>query len=307
MDMDSMPFPAWDLINIEAYKEYRGATPVGKRRFMSIFTSRACPYQCTYCHTIFGKKFRARSPENVVAEIRELRDRYGISVIEVSDDIFNLQWKRAHAISSAIASSDLNIRMSFPNGLRADIMRPELMKSMKAAGTYFISYAIESGSPRIQTLIKKHLQLDKTREVIAQTVDQGIYTNGFFMMGFPTETRSEVEQTIEFARSTRLHSASFFILVPFAGTEIHETSMNNLMPIASDQEFDYHSGIVNCSSMANHELLELKRKAYMQFYFGRGRIVRTVARHPEKRALGGLALSVLKRMELRDREALSPA
>ena len=83
--------------------------------------------------------------------------------------------------------------------------------------------------------------------------------------------------------------------------------MNNLMPIASDQEFDYHSGIVNCSAMENHELLELKRKAYMQFYFGRGRIVRTVARHPEKRALGGLALSVLKRMELRDRSALSPA
>ena len=77
--------------------------------------------------------------------------------------------------------------------------------------------------------------------------------------------------------------------------------MDKLMPIASDDAFDYHSGIVNCSAMEDHELLELKRKAYLSFYFGRGRIVRTVANHPEKRALGGLALSVLKRMELRDR------
>ncbi len=299
-DLDSLPFPAWDLVDLERYAAYHGATPVGKRRYMSIFTSRACPYQCTYCHTIFGKEFRARSPENVVAEIRALKERYGIRVIEVSDDIFNLNWKRSTAVCEAIASAGLGISMSFPNGLRADIMRDELLQAMRAAGTYFISYAVETGSPRLQSLIKKRLKLDHAREVIARTVDMGIYTNGFFMMGFPTERREEVEMTIDYACGTRLHSASFFLLCPFRGTEIYAMAASEGMMQLSDKPgFDYHSGLVNCSELGNRELLDLKRKAYLRFYFGGGRIARTLRDHPDKRSLGGLAWKVLQRLDLK--------
>ncbi len=285
-DLDSLPFPAWDLVDLERYAAYHGATPVGKRRYMSIFTSRACPYQCTYCH--------------VVAEIRELKQRYGIRVIEVSDDIFNLNWKRSTAVCEAIASAGLGISLSFPNGLRADIMRDELLQAMRAAGTYFISYAVETGSPRLQSLIKKRLKLDLARKVIARTVDMGIYTNGFFMMGFPTERREEVEMTIDYACSTRLHSASFFLLCPFRGTEIYAMAASEGMMQLSDKAgFDYHSGLVNCSELGNRELLDLKRKAYLRFYFGGGRIARTLRDHPDKRSLGGLAWKVLQRLDLK--------
>jgi anaerobic magnesium-protoporphyrin IX monomethyl ester cyclase len=298
-DLDELPFPAWELVDIERYAIFHGATPVGKRRFMSIFTSRACPYQCTYCHTIFGKEFRCRSPQNVVAEIRELRDRYGIRVIEVSDDIFNLNWKRSTEVCRAIADAGLDIRLSFPNGLRADIMREELLQAMRDAGTYFISYAVESGSPRIQQLVKKRLDLDRTREVIARTVEAGIYVNGFFMMGFPTETREEVERTIEFACTSRLHSASFFLLCPIRGTEIYDLAVQQgLTQLGDDAGFDYHTGLTNCSTLSNGELLDLKRKAYLRFYFGGGRIARTLWAHPDKRSLGGLAWKMVKRLDL---------
>jgi anaerobic magnesium-protoporphyrin IX monomethyl ester cyclase len=298
-DLDALPFPAWELVDIERYAIFHGATPVGKRRFMSIFTSRACPYQCTYCHTIFGKEFRCRSPQNVVAEIRELKERYGIRVIEVSDDIFNLNWKRSTEVCQTIASAGLDIRLSFPNGLRADIMRDELLHAMRDAGTYFISYAVESGSPRIQKLVKKRLDLERTREVIARTVQAGIYVNGFFMMGFPSETREEVEMSIDFACTSRLHSASFFLLCPIRGTEIYNLAVQEGMTqLSNGADFDFHTGLANCSTLSNRELLDLKRKAYLRFYFGGGRIARTLWDHPDKRSLGGLAWKMIKRLDL---------
>jgi anaerobic magnesium-protoporphyrin IX monomethyl ester cyclase len=299
LDLDALPFPAWEMVNIERYASFHGATPVGKRRFMSIFTSRACPYQCTYCHTIFGKEFRCRSPENVVAEIRELQQRYGIRVIEVSDDIFNLKWQRAMSVCEAITAAQLDVKISFPNGLRADIMRPELLKAMCAAGTYFISYAIETASPRLQQLTKKRLNLDRSREVIAQTVDAGIYTNAFFMLGFPTETRDEVQMTIDWACSTPLHSAAFYILLPFRGTEIYQLAVQEgMIKLGDTPNFDYHTGVVNCSHMTNRELVDLHRKAYLRFFFGGGRIVRTIWNHPDKRSLPALAWKIINRLDL---------
>jgi radical SAM superfamily enzyme YgiQ (UPF0313 family) len=178
-------------------------------------------------------------------------------------------------------------------------MRDELLEAMRRAGTYFISYAVETGSPRLQKLIKKRLQLDRTRDVIAKTVDAGIYVNGFFMMGFPSETREEVQATIDYACNTRLHSASFYLLCPFRGTEIYDLAASEGMSrLHDDERFDYHTGVVNCSPMDTAELVALKRKAYLRFYFGKGRILRTLAQHPDKRSLGGLAWKMIQRLEI---------
>ena len=298
-DLDGMPFPAWELVDIERYAAFHGQTPVGRRRYMSIFTSRACPYQCTYCHTIFGKEFRVRSPESVVEEIRELKRRYGIRYIEVCDDIFNMKWQRAVSVCEAIVRSGCDIRMSFPNGLRADIMRDELLDAMRAAGTYFISYAVETASPRLQQLIKKRLHLERTREMIAKTANAGIFVNGFFMLGFPTETREEVQMTIDYACNTRLHSCTFSILCPFRGTEIYEwASKEGMTEFNPEPGYElYHTGHVNCSRLSNRELVAMRVGGYLRFYFGGGRILRTLWRHPDKRAIGYLAMRQLRRFE----------
>jgi anaerobic magnesium-protoporphyrin IX monomethyl ester cyclase len=299
-DLDAIPFPAWELVDLNRYARFYSFSPMRPRPYMAVFTSRACPYQCTYCHTIFGKEFRCRSPENVVAELRELKERYNINTIEVCDDIFNLNWRRSTEVCQAIAAANLGTRMAFPNGLRADIMRDDLLQAMVDAGTYFISYAIESGSPRIQKFIKKRLDLERAREVIARTVRAGIYVNGFFMMGFPTETREEVQMTIDYGCSTRLHSATFFLLNPFRGTEIYEQAAKEGMTLLNnDPSYTvYHSGTVNCSTLTNTELLNMKRKAYLRFYFGGGRIVRSAWCHPDKLALGVLGVKALRILDL---------
>ena len=296
MDLDSLPWPAWELVDIGRYSKYYAATPVGKGAYLPVFTSRGCPYQCSYCHRIFGKRFRARSASNVIAEIEEIRDRFAIKRIEFCDDNFNLDEQRAKKICEYILKRAPGSRLSFSNGLRADLMTKDLIHHMRDAGTYFISYAVESATPRIQRMLKKNIDLPKAREVISLTVDAGIYTNGFFIIGFPTETKEDVKRTISYACSTRLHSMSAFILVPFPGTRIYKEYSSDWKRLHKKDIFDFHSGLVNCSEIPNDELLALKRRMYLEFYFRTGRIVRTLLRHPDKMALLSLGWVVLKRM-----------
>ena len=304
MDIDGLPFPAWDLVDIDRYATYYASTPIAKGRYLPVFTSRGCPYRCYYCHRIFGKKFRSRSPESVLAEITEIRERFGIRRIEFCDDIFNLDKERAQAVCKTIAENAPGTRLSFSNGLRADLMTADLIRSMREAGTYFASYAVESGSKRLQKETKKNIDLEKTREIIDMTVEAGIYTNGFFMMGFPTETAEEVRQTIDYACSTRLHSISAYILVPFPGSPIYRQVAGHWKELHGRTGFDYHSGVVNCSDIPNPRLIALKRRLYLEFYFKNGRIFRTLYNHPNKRSLVGFAWIMLKRLDLKKAFAL---
>ncbi len=102
-NLDSLPFPAWDLINFESYyKLFNFNLISAHKRYMPVFTSRGCPYRCTYCHNVFGKKYRARSPENVFREIEYLYKNYEIREFQIIDDNFNLKKDRAIQICNLI-------------------------------------------------------------------------------------------------------------------------------------------------------------------------------------------------------------
>jgi radical SAM superfamily enzyme YgiQ (UPF0313 family) len=295
-DLDTLPYPAWDMIDVAAFRRFHGATPVGKRPYMPVFTSRGCPFGCTYCHRIFGKTFRGRSAQSVVGEIVVLREQFGIETIEICDDIFNLQPERAIAICDGIAARAPGTRLSFPNGLRVDVMTPEVLAAMKRAGAYFISYAVETATPRLQKMVCKNVDLDKARAMIARTVQAGIFTNGFFMMGFPTETEADVRRTIDFALSTRLHSMSAYIFVPFPNSEIYAQLAGQLTGLSAPEHFDYHTGSVNVSRVPTVRLAWLRRWMYLAFYFGRVRVLRTLWAHPDKASLPRLAWIMVKRL-----------
>lgn len=274
-DLDSIAFPDYTLVDLDKFSnQFLTFTSKISKPHANIMTTRGCPYRCAYCHNILGKTFRVRSPENVLKEIRYIHDTYRITDFQIIDDIFNLDLQRAKRICDLIINSDMNLTFSFPNAIRGDRVDEELLDKMAAAGTKFISYAVETASPRLQKLIRKHLKLDKVYKAIEYTTKVGIVTRGFFMIGFPTETEEEVIQTIEYAKSSALCGATFFTVVYFPGTELYKLAKN--FGYFQDDNYDVQRDYVNVGKgpydFSLETLTSLKKKAIREFAFTRKRI-----------------------------------
>lgn len=266
-DLDQLPFPAWDLVDIDLYATYGRAGNLRRGRFLPLFTSRGCPYLCYYCHNLFGKRFRARSAANVLEEIRLIEEMYGVRDLEIYDDIFNLDLERAKLICRGIIELDFDVSLAFPNGVRADRLDRELVDLLAEAGTTNLAVAVETASSRLQRRIGKNLDLDRVNEAISWADRAGIITNGYFMLGFPTETREEIRQTIAYAESTDLCFASFFIVTPYPGTPLWAEVMDEAESSTLDfRAYNYLSGYFNLSELDGREVRILQREAYRRFY-----------------------------------------
>jgi radical SAM superfamily enzyme YgiQ (UPF0313 family) len=308
-DVDAIPFPAWDLIDVPFYEKYSSMAHVGRRPYMLLFTSRGCPYRCTYCHEVQGKSFRARSPENVLREIREIHSRYGIRDFEIVDDIFNFDRHRLREILQRIIASPTSFHLHFPNGLRTDLLDEEQLRLLYQAGTQHLSIAVESVSPRLQRLTKKFLRLHRVYKNIELAERIGMFTCGLFMLGLPTETYEEARATVDFAVQSRLHQAFFSIATPFEGTEMaeaHRRDMEERGIEVDPLDLDYFRGNVNISAMSNDELFGLHREAYRRFYTDPGRVLRVFARHPRPQYLLGLGMKALVKALPRPRGNVKP-
>ncbi len=284
-DLDSIPIPAWDLIEMNDYfygKKRSLENPVQiHKRAVSVISSRGCPYGCTYCHNIFGKKFRARSPENVIKELKYLVDKYSIQEIEFLDDTFNYDKERACGICDLIIEEKLKLGICFSNGLRADRMDEELIIKLKQAGTYRINYGIESTSARMQKSMGKKLNLIHAKDIIEKTYRHKILCGAFFMIGFPTETEDEILETIRFAAESKLHTAVFNIVTPFPGTRLYKQAEE--MGSNVGKSFSTVGKVsVNMSAVSNEKLAKLRVIAYRRFYFNVTRCWRLFVRVPRK-------------------------
>ena len=284
-DLDSLPLPAWDLINLDDYF-YGKKRPLENplqvhKKAVAVFSSRGCPYQCTYCHNIFGKRFRARSAENVVAEIELLKNKYGIKEIEFLDDSFNIDKARAHRIFDLIIHKKLDIKICFSNGIRIDRIDEELLDKMRRSGVYRVNYGIESASKRIQAVMKKNLNIEIANNVINKTIKKGILSGGFFMMGFPTETEQEVMETIGFAARSKLHTAVFAIVTPFPSTEMYADAVS-AGNIPSGDFSTVQKVTINLSNVPYRRLEELRFYAYRRFYMNPARALRIFFAAPSK-------------------------
>lgn len=299
-DLDSLPLPAFDLTDIDEYATRRGMSLVGMRRYMPITTSRGCPYRCTYCHDIQGKRFRAYSPAYVLRMIDELRSRYDVHHFDVTDDIFNFDAARMVEICDGLVERG-GIGFTCPNGIRVDRMTVQQAERMADAGCEYVAIAIETATPRLQKQIKKHLRFDKVLPIIDAFTRRRVFTAGFFMVGFPSETKEELRGTIDFALGSKLHAAYFFVVTPFAGTEMHAEIVDQRGVAATDL---VGSGFFfrprnNLSGMSDTRLLAMRRNAYLRFYLDPRRMLRIFRAHPRKMNLAEYFVTMFVRDALR--------
>lgn len=295
-DLDTLD-QDYDLVNVTRYFDFTCSHEYlpAMDKFMPLVTSRGCPFTCIYCHDIFGKDIRYRSAEAVLNEMIQLRDKYGVSEFHILDDSFNIDMVRAKKIFELIVERGLDVKISFPNGVRADYFDDEMIAKMKAAGVYRLALGIESGSLRIQKLISKSLDIGILKEVVSKLTRAQISVNGFFMLGFPGETREEMQQTIRFACELDLSTALFSLVIPNPGTELREMVLDE--GETANKSFSQYSITAvnsNSSRVTSAELVELQKQAYRKFYFNPRRAWHIFQTTRSKKLLFVKFLSLLK-------------
>ncbi len=298
-DLDSLPIPAYDLIDIYAYHRINSMVPIPRRRYIALFSSRGCPYSCTYCHNIFGRRFRMHSAERIVEEIKVYKSRYDIDEIEFVDDCFNLDRRRVVSFTEGLLRDMGPIKIAFPNAIRADLLDTESVDTLVAAGMYFTALALESASPRIQEMIGKRLNIPKYLEAVALCAQRRVFTYGFVMLGFPTETAEEIEETIRVAAESQLHIASFFTLTPFPNTRIHEevkATYPEKVSCISYSDMEYWKIPINFSALPDEAFFACQRRAYRRFYLEPQRLYRIMRDYPKPHLLPTFGAMFLKRL-----------
>lgn len=283
-ELDSLPMPAYDLIDLPAYWRVQSIAPIFRRRYASLITSRGCPYQCIWCHRIFGKSIRMHSPERIVEEIAHLSKTYGINDFEFLDDNFNFIPKRVLDFSALTGSRGLKLRLAFPTGIRADLLTNDVIDALVQAGMYQCSFALETASPRLQKYTCKNMNLEKLMAAGERTAAKHVYTNIFCMLGFPTETEEELGQTISTAAASPFHTASFYTVTPFPGTALYDLverqNPEKLKGLRYD-DMDFSGMRVNLTDLPDETLFYYQRLALRRFYMNPRRIARLVRSHPQ--------------------------
>ena len=266
--IDEIPFPARHLLPLNSYRPGAFFKVHGSQGYTTLITARGCVKKCTFCSSShFWGRLRLRSAENVVTELEELVNKYGVRQLEIVDDTFTLSPKRVHEICSMILERNLSIKwVCFA---RVDTITEEMIETMKRAGCYGIVFGIESGNQDILNGIDKNITLEQSRNAIEITKNHGLLTMGDFMIGLPGDTLETVKQTIDFAIELDPDRALFCITTPFPGTALYNESLEKgwIEEGADWNDFTLHTGTkFRNDNLSAEEIEQLYSKAKRRFY-----------------------------------------
>jgi magnesium-protoporphyrin IX monomethyl ester (oxidative) cyclase len=229
-NLDELPYPAYDLVDMESY--LNPPKGIGYRSFqnraISMVTSRGCPFNCCFCsvHLHMGMGFRAHSAQYVLDHIQYVVDKYKIKNIFFEDDNLTMDLKRFEAICDGIIERKIKIGWETPNGVRADRLTMELLKKMKKSGVKSIFVGVESGDQEIlDKVVCKNLNLSKVVEFAKNSHKIGLKTGAFYIIGFPGETKVNMQRTVDFALDLKRKydvGMHLFAATPSYGTHLYE-------------------------------------------------------------------------------------
>ncbi|MFH1257095.1 MAG: radical SAM protein [Candidatus Diapherotrites archaeon] len=271
-NLDELPFPARELFPMEKYLNAVFGTTAWavKQPSTSIMAGRGCPFQCTYCSTklVFGLSARFRSAKNVVEEIIELKEKYGVKGLNFVDDTFTLNRKVVEELCNELISRKVGVEWAAHT--RVNNASLELFKKMKRAGCTVVGMGVESGNQFVlDNYIKKGIKLSEAENAFALAKKAGLITDAYFMIGIPGETRKNIDETIEYALKLNLDVVNFNITRPMPRTEMMEIAKKaGRLEFSNWDDFDFTAKpIYYCDEWTPEELQLLLKKAYRRFYF----------------------------------------
>jgi radical SAM superfamily enzyme YgiQ (UPF0313 family) len=269
-NLDELNFPAYELFDLAQYNGKQGLWTA--ERIAMIESSRGCPFSCSFCSSglVFGKHWRAKSPERVVAEIGRALDQ-GFEEIHFQDDGFTTDLDRAKRICELILTSGRRFRWELYNGIRADRADEEFLRLAARAGCYRIRFGVESGDQGVLDQAGKGLQLSQVRRVFELTRKYGIETIALFMFGLPGETPATMDATARLACELPADFARVSVTIPTPGSALYAQweSEGRLVPASWD---DYHfhlSGrlLFDHPGVTAAQIQQAYRDFYRKFYF----------------------------------------
>ena len=261
-DLNSLPFPARHLVDNNIYRR-----PDNNKVQATIKVSRGCPYHCFFCLAtpVSGAKVRRRSPENIVAEIKECVEKYNIRNFLFWSDIFNLDKKWTMDLCQAIIDSGLKITWSA--NTRADTADLEMAQMMYKSGCRLVSIGVESGSQYMLEKMGKKITLDDVRRTVKVFKQAKIRIYNYFVIGLPWETEETAEETIRFAIELDSDFISFYTATPLPGSRFYDyAEEHNLFDKDTSFENAYYYPAVNTHHLTRERVFELHKSAIKRFY-----------------------------------------
>jgi radical SAM superfamily enzyme YgiQ (UPF0313 family) len=262
-DLDNLPFPSWHLFNERRFHAVGRLLKSSYRPF-PLLSSRSCPEFCTYCPHRITAPYRARSAENVVAEIEEVCERYGSAYFVFRDPLFTEQRERAAEIAERLLTKNLKVR--FECETRLDDLDKDLLSLLHRAGLRTITFGVESiDTATLKRVARRPIPKEHQLEIISYCRDKGITTDAFYVLGFLTDTVDSIRATIDYAIDLGSTCALFKILTPFPATPLFK-QMKPLITETDWEKFDGFTPTFKHPNLSTTDLVHLLGLAYTRFY-----------------------------------------
>ena len=266
-NLDDIPFPDWEQMHPASYPPAPMGMIAKNYPIALMMSSRGCNFGCVYCAggQFYDRKVRFRSPENTAAEMKLLKEKYGVKEIQFLDDNIILRRDHIEALCNIIIKENLKITWSCPNGIRADCLDYELACLMKKAGCYLCTIGIESSNPQILKNIKKGEDIETITRALKCAKKAGLIITGAFILGLPGDTRETINETINYALKMPIDRALFTLMDVVPGCELWRKNKEKYKNFQRETSFAKPSIVPE--GMTEEELLKLQQKAFRKFYF----------------------------------------
>jgi radical SAM superfamily enzyme YgiQ (UPF0313 family) len=263
-DIDELPFPDRELIDIKSYKYH-----IDGELTTTVISSRGCPFGCNFCaNNAWGKSLRMRSPENVYEEVKMLKEKYGYKAFMFFDDTMTVDKGRMARICGLLKGLDIIYRCF----IRSDTVDAEILRKMRGSGCVEVGIGVESGSQRILNIVNKGEKVGKNMEAIKSCQKSGIRVKGFIIIGLPGEDRHSVKETVGFLEEAGLDDIDVSVYTPYPGSLIYKNKADFDIDFKDDYEHAWYKGkpgtyttTISTKNLSSSEILDIRNEIEKRF------------------------------------------